>query len=438
MDDGTLPHDAGDPGRVMVLSHTHPSVSKGGAEIASYTLFEGLRAIGVDALFVAACVERDRARLRLNSGAERIILAEPLMYDDFYHISAPSVLAQLRRLVAAERPTLLNFHHFMNFGLNTLRALGSGGTRLVVTLHEFLAICYHHGQMVTHPARHLCEAASANACSTCFPTRSPEQFGMRQRFALDALDKAIGFVSPSNFLAGRFAAWGLPRDRIAVIENGLRGIHAPSAVPSDALSTGADARDRRWVFGFFGQINPFKGVDVILKAAALVERSPDLADKVLIRIHGNLIGQTPEFVAQFRQAVAEYGCLEYAGPYENTAVGRLMSDCDYVLMPSTWWENSPVVIQEAYVVGRPLLCTGIGGMAEKVKDGVSGLHFRLGDPADLLRAIRTGAGAEMHAKLRAGVPRVTDSRQMAEEYVKAYGAFLRGAQEAPQAVPRVA
>lgn len=425
--------EAFDPGRVMVLSHTHPSISKGGAEIAAYTLFDGLRSLGIDALFVAACPERDRPRLRLDSAAERIVVAEPQLYDDFHHIAAPPVLAQLRRIVTEDRPALLNFHHFMGFGLNGLRTLGrdamaarargEAAPDLVVTLHEFLAICAHHGQMVTRPGRHLCEAASPNACSACFPERTPEQFGIRHRFVLDALGGAAGFISPSRFLADRFAAWGLPGERIAVVENGLRGTMATAPGPAAAEPHGDN---RRWVFGFFGQINPFKGVDILLKAASLIERSPDLAERVMIRIHGNLIGQSAEFTERFQQAIATQSCIDWVGPYENSAVGRLMQACDYVLMPSTWWENSPVVIQEAYRAHRPLLCSGIGGMAEKVRDGVSGLHFRVGDAGDLLRAMRLAAASDMHARLQAGIPPAADSRGMAEAYLAAFGALLAG------------
>ena len=53
-------------------------------------------------------------------------------------------------------------------------------------------------------------------------------------------------------------------------------------------------------------------------------------------------------------------------------------------MPSIWWENSPIVIQEAFFHGRPIICSNIGGMAEKITDGVNGLHFRVGSPEDLV------------------------------------------------------
>jgi glycosyltransferase involved in cell wall biosynthesis len=81
-----------------------------------------------------------------------------------------------------------------------------------------------------------------------------------------------------------------------------------------------------------------------------------------------------------------------------------MARIDWVLVPSIWWENSPMVIQEAFVYGRPVICSGIGGMAEKVRDGVDGLHADAGNPVDwadtLLRAAETPG---LWEKLRAGI-----------------------------------
>lgn len=40
-----------------------------------------------------------------------------------------------------------------------------------------------------------------------------------------------------------------------------------------------------------------------------------------------------------------------------------------------------MVIQEAFTCGRPLLCSDIGGMAEKIDDGITGLHVNTGNPS---------------------------------------------------------
>ena len=57
-------------------------------------------------------------------------------------------------------------------------------------------------------------------------------------------------------------------------------------------------------------------------------------------------------------------------------------------MPSIWWENAPLVIEEARAAGRPVICSGIGGMAERVADGVDGLHVPPGDAAALAETMR--------------------------------------------------
>src|SRR5450631_3353058 len=55
---------------VAIVSHSHPSLSKGGAEIAAYTLFSGLSALDCDVTFITACGEKDRSKLSLGSARE--------------------------------------------------------------------------------------------------------------------------------------------------------------------------------------------------------------------------------------------------------------------------------------------------------------------------------------------------------------------------------
>lgn len=46
-----------------------------------------------------------------------------------------------------------------------------------------------------------------------------------------------------------------------------------------------------------------------------------------------------------------------------------------------------MVIQEAFTAGRPLIVSNIGGMAEKVDDGVNGLHFSARNPQSLAKVM---------------------------------------------------
>src|SRR6185436_12596375 len=110
-------------------------------------------------------------------------------------------------------------------------------------------------------------------------------------------------------------------------------------------------------------------------------------------LHGaNLEIQTPTFQQEFRALLDSTAqAVTFFGRYEHSELPRLMAAVDWVVVPSIWWENSPLVIQEAFHHGRPVICSGIGGMAEKVTDGVNGLHFRRGDPASLAATIRRAA-----------------------------------------------
>ena len=402
-------------GPVAILSHAHPSVSKGGAEIAAYTLFTGLRALGVPAIFVAAVPRRLAADVVLLDPGERVLVFEEERYDHFFNLSTPALVQELVALLRAEGAGAVNFHHFLNFGLGALRAVKAElGLPCFLTLHEFLAMCAHHGQMVTRPARTLCDRATPLRCLRCFPELGIERATARRDLMLEVLGRMDGFVAPSHFLADRFAEWGLARERIAVIENGLA--HAASPLP-------ARPPGGRTVFSVFGQLTPFKGVGTILDAAEEIALDPDLAARIEIRLHGLLVGQDETFRARFEASLAAHPFLRFAGPYENETVRRLMGQADYVVVPSTWWENSPVVIQESFGAGRPVICSGIGGMAEKVTPGESGLHFEPGDARDLVRVLRLAAEPGARAALTR-LPPTLDEKAMASRYLAFLGERL--------------
>jgi glycosyltransferase involved in cell wall biosynthesis len=402
-------------GPIAIVAHTHPSVTKGGAEIAAYSLYQGLRSIGTDAIFIAACPAADRHKLLLASDREFVITTDPLRYDHFYQLASNDVWRQLKSILVRNQVRMANFHHYLNIGVNALRALAAEtDIPYTVTLHEFLAICAHHGQMVTRPGRRLCQQATPVACATCFPEHSRQQFAMRRQLIRSALLPAAGYISPSHFLADRMIQWGLPPEKFVVIENGLREV-------TKREPRGRSATDGSpWTFGYFGQITPFKGADTVLDTIDLLAKQPDIDRRIRIKVHGNMVGQSPEFVARFNATFARNGFASYAGPYDNADVRHLMSACDYILIPSTWWENSPVVIQEAYAAGRPVICTGIGGMAEKVPNHRAGLHFRINDPADLARVMAEAADETMYQALCSGLPEVSDQNAMARDYLAAF------------------
>ncbi len=66
----------------------------------------------------------------------------------------------------------------------------------------------------------------------------------------------------------------------------------------------------------------------------------------------------------------------------------MLSTFDVLLFPSVWEENSPIVLREALLSGKPVIASNLGGVPEIVEDGVNGLLFDPFKEGDLLEKTR--------------------------------------------------
>ena len=116
-----------------------------------------------------------------------------------------------------------------------------------------------------------------------------------------------------------------------------------------------------------------------------------------------------------------------------------MAEVDWVVMPSIWWENAPLVILEAFRHGRPVICGNIGGMAEMVRDGVDGLHAPVGDPAGLAAVMRRAVERpELWDRLASGIQPPKTIAQVAEDHLSLYQELLARSASASRAPGPVA
>ena len=422
--------------RILIVSHGHPAFSIGGAEIASHNLFRALNATGEHEAFYLARtgspVRRHAATplMSLRQG-EREVFLHADAWDPFWlsNGALDDLEGGFSDYLRAVAPDVVHFHHVIGLGLEAIlqvrRVLPEAA--IVVTFHEYLAICLNHGQMVKTARNALCRQASPADCASCFPQHAPGLIFQRERSVKEHLALADAYVSPSRFLIDRYVAWGLPAGKFRMIENGL-----DARAPAPPRTLAPDGRRDR--FGYFGQVSAFKGLDVLLEA---VSRVPDaIWDRASLSVYGgNLERQPQEFRDRFGALMERVGRrARFFGSYAADELLGLMGQIDWTVVPSIWWENSPLVIQEALLHRRPPIVSNIGGMAEKVRDGVDGLHFRVSSPEDLADRL---AGAltepELWARLSAAAPRPPDLATFADEHLAAYGDALaeRRAKPAP-------
>jgi glycosyltransferase involved in cell wall biosynthesis len=132
------------------------------------------------------------------------------------------------------------------------------------------------------------------------------------------------------------------------------------------------------VVGFVGRLEPRKGVlDLIAAAPAIRAAAPEAQ---LVIVGDDPWGAFPDYVAQVRAADDAVHV-----PWHDNAPG-LMRHFDVLVAPSHQ-EPFGTVISEAMAVGTPVVATRVGGLAEVVDDGVTGLLVEPGDPQALAAAV---------------------------------------------------
>jgi glycosyltransferase involved in cell wall biosynthesis len=410
--------------KILFVLHNHPALQPGGTEVFAHGLFRALRdRHGAEGLFLAGVTDALRERkpgtlLQAAGAAADEMLVSLDRFDRFFLVQHDiHGLASLAPLVARLRPDLVHLHHPLLFGLDAIDMLRGAApdAAFVATLHDYFAICPREGQLLTAEGR-TCAGPSSDACHRCFPDRAPLDLSLRALAIGDAFRGVDRLVAPSRFLRDRFVAAGWDAERFAVLPNAV-----PAAAPAPLRALPPGGRHDR--FAVFGNINRFKGTLVALGASARLSR-----DGVphALALHGGTAWQSDAFLAEFAAALAAAPEAHHRGAYGASDLAARIADADWVVVPSIWWENAPLVILEAFRHGRPVICGGIGGMAEMVRDGIDGLHAPVGDPAGLAAVLRRAAEEPgLWDRLAAGIRPPPGMDDAARAHLDLYAAELR-------------
>ena len=120
-----------------------------------------------------------------------------------------------------------------------------------------------------------------------------------------------------------------------------------------------------------GRVIPTKGIKV------LVDTFNELPNENL-SIYGN-VGAQKRFL--------ETQNIVFKGGYDNNTINAVLNEIDVLIVPSTWYENAPLVIQEAFLAGILVVTSDLGGMSELVIDQENGFTFKVGSKIHLKEII---------------------------------------------------
>lgn len=328
--------------------------------------------------------------------------------------------ARFRDLCLVMRPDVVHFHHLLGLSPRLIAIAARMGIGTVFTLHDYWFMCSNtrllqeEGGLCGGPALGVnCASCAATrlgipALKLLTPAVAPV-FMLRGRVVQRALRQADVLVAPSHFLHTLALQHGLPQERLVCMGLGLDTQELN--IPSDGATRPASGPVR---LVYVGAISEQKGVHLLVDAFGRLEIG--LAQ---LSIYGDG-SASPEYARRLRENGAQDG-VHFLGPVARGELGGVLAEADAVVVPSIWYENAPLVVQEAFAAGVPVIASRVGALAEQVRDGVDGILFQVGDPQDLAEKLQLFAqDVLLRTRLRENLPKVKSLPQHLEEVEQLY------------------
>jgi glycosyltransferase involved in cell wall biosynthesis len=165
-----------------------------------------------------------------------------------------------------------------------------------------------------------------------------------------------------------------------------------------------------------GRLDGAKGLDLLLEALA---RIPDVP--LELHVYGVEQGTGDAGALRLRALAADDPRVTLLPPFESGDAANIIAGYDVTLVPSQVLETGPLVVLESFAAGVPVVGSRLGGITERVRDGVDGLLITAADRAEwaatLARLVRD---PELLPRLAAGIETPRTMRDVAEEMRDVY------------------
>jgi glycosyltransferase involved in cell wall biosynthesis len=361
--------------------------------------------------------------------------------------STPGVDGAIAKIVDNFQPDCVHAQHLLNLSTGLFQSARRAGAPVVLTLHDYWLSCPRDGLRMQANGR-LCTTVDHDVCAACLG-ESPYVAPRGQRRALrvaqaaglggalhllhrhaprvttalarlarsaeptrpaelrSALDERAThlrqsvqdvdlFLAPTRFAAERALEWGVSADRLEVLSLG--------AILGPTRPRPAGARRR---LGYVGTLAPHKGIHVLIEAVKQLHA----ADWTLDVVGNPRID--PAYTADLKQLARGDSRIHFRGPSRPEDNDRLWRSLDLLVLPSLWWENSPLTVLEALAAGVPVVASRTGGVPEVLPEEAGAL-VAPGDVPALRAAIEDVLDGRLLAGALDALPLKTASDGAAE------------------------
>jgi glycosyltransferase involved in cell wall biosynthesis len=288
---------------------------------------------------------------------------------------------ELSDLVSRLKPDVVHWHNTRGF---IGRPYSFSGSSSLFTAHDYTLICPRSNLL--KPGMRLCE--KPRLCTVCCLRwrKPPHLWRTGKRRAIHP-DAGVKVIAPSEYMASRIRREGVEVHRV------LRNF-----VPDPGYALGQNDREADTLV-YLGLLERHKGVHVL--ADAFCSSSSKHGFKLWIIGDGSLKDE-------LRLKVKKAGMDErvtITGFLEKEKVEHIRRKAAAQIVPSIWYENSPLTVLEAFSVGVPVISSDIGGLSEIVLKDAGSETFSPGNSAQLSERLvelwsRRDSVGEMSRKAR--------------------------------------
>jgi len=175
------------------------------------------------------------------------------------------------------------------------------------------------------------------------------------------------FIAPSQFLMNTMIKGGIPEYKIT---------HIPIFI--DPYKYKPEYISQPYMV-YVGRLSCEKGLTLLLEAMSRLKHQ-----KLFI------IGDGPEKLKlEYIKEQKNLVNVKFLGSMFDEQLHRIIRNSRLVIVPSTWYENSPHVVLEAFALGKPVLGARIGGIPEYVEENITGQLYEHNNLDELTEKINT-------------------------------------------------